>query len=83
MLDKVVSIGTQLIDCLSVLHSMGYLHRDIKPENVLLGGPPESPGAKQVYLIDFGICTSYLTKGGYHVDFDRNVAFAGNVDFAS
>ncbi|MGA0603139.1 serine/threonine-protein kinase [Caulobacter sp. KR2-114] len=51
----------QLLDALSLAHSLGIVHRDIKPSNLLL-----TP-SREVKVMDFGIShmsTSHLTQVG-------------------
>lgn len=48
---RVIAIGIQLCDVLSVLHERGVIHRDLKPSNVLL---LDGPGDR-IKLVDLGI----------------------------
>lgn len=45
------------------LHFIGYTHNDIKPENILIG----KTDPEQIYLIDFGISSTFLDKNGNHI----------------
>ncbi|ODM86892.1 Casein kinase I isoform beta, partial [Orchesella cincta] len=45
-----------MIERLEYIHSRGFLHRDLQPDNFCMGLEPFS---KTVYLIDFGLSTSY------------------------
>ena len=56
---KIISILTQLCDCLKILHAEKIIHRDIKPSNLILQG-------EKIYLIDFGI--SRLVKNNSDSD---------------
>ena len=40
------------------MHSVGLLHRDMKPENFV-----ESIEDQKIFLIDFGLGKSYMSKG--------------------
>ena len=42
-----------------------YVHGDIKPENFLMG-PPDSPNAKELYLVDLGLSQRYKAANGEH-----------------
>ncbi|MGR5209712.1 protein kinase domain-containing protein [Vibrio rotiferianus] len=46
---QAISIATQVLDALSLVHSKGIIHRDIKPSNIMLSS------AGHAYLIDFSI----------------------------
>jgi serine/threonine protein kinase len=54
-----LQIGIQILFLLKTIHEKGLIHRDIKPENFLLG---LNSLDKQIYIIDFGFCKSYLNK---------------------
>jgi len=59
--DRVVSLGAELLDAVAAIHKAGVIHRDIKPGNVLVHGD-------RVVLVDFGIASagegSDLTRPG-------------------
>ena len=42
-----------------------YVHGDIKPENFLMGHP-DSPNAKELYLVDLGLSRRYKAPNGEH-----------------
>ena len=42
----------------------------MKPENFLLG-PPNSPNAKKLYLVDLGLATKWRDTKGQHVKYDQ------------
>ncbi|MCC4798212.1 serine/threonine-protein kinase [Enterovibrio norvegicus] len=46
---EVITIATQILDALSLVHSKGIIHRDIKPSNIMLSS------VGHAYLIDFSI----------------------------
>lgn len=57
---------------------------DIKPDNILLGSDNlRSLDSSVIYLIDFGITKSYRDKEGKHIPWRNEIAFSGNVLFAS
>ena len=69
---QIISIGMQLCDILSYLHSQipAVIHRDIKPQNIIL----DSGG--KVTLIDFGISRLYDPNA------DNDTVFFGTQEYA-
>jgi len=74
-----LQIGIQTIFLLKTIHDKGFVHRDIKPENFLLG---LTNLEKQIYIIDFGFCKSYLNNGD-HIKFGKINSLIGSYNFAS
>ena len=70
---EAVSIGVQLCDVLTYLHTQTppVIHRDVKPGNVILSADGK------VTLIDFGIARTYKQ------DARKDTVFSGTNDFAS
>ena len=64
------------------IHGKGFLHMDLKPGNILLGGK-ETGGENKIYLIDYGLATSYLGPTGRHIPEIKCSLFRGNALFAS
>lgn len=58
-LTSVLQIGIQIIILLKTIQDKGLVHRDIKPDNFLLGLNSQR---KQIYIIDFGLCKSYMNN---------------------
>ena len=42
----------------------------MKPENFLLG-PPGTPKANRLFLVDLGLATKWLDNDGQHVKYDQ------------
>jgi serine/threonine protein kinase len=78
-LKLVLQIGIQALNLLKTIHEKGLVHRDIKPENFLLGLGEKS---KQIYLIDFGLCKSYM-KGHEHMKMKKVQSLIGSPNYAS
>ena len=74
-----LQIGIQILFLLKTIHDKGLIHRDIKPENFLLG---LNSLDKQVYIIDFGFCKSYLNNGK-HIQFGKIHDIIGSYNYAS
>jgi serine/threonine protein kinase len=79
-LKLVLQIGIQIINLLKVLHEYGFVHRDIKPDNFLLG---LNNKAKQIHIIDFGFCKSYLINNKHIDSSQRTSSLVGTPNFVS
>jgi serine/threonine protein kinase len=64
-LEKVISIGVELMNILEYLHSYGVIHKDIKPDNLKIIGETH-----RLVLLDFGIA-----KGSRFSDITTAPAF--------
>lgn len=74
-----LQIGIQILFLIKIIHEKGLVHRDIKPDNFLLGLNSLN---KQIYIIDFGLCKSYLNKD-QHVPFGKINSLIGSYNYAS
>lgn len=72
----IIQIAVQMIEIICQIHDMGLIHRDIKPENFLLSDE------KQIYLIDFGFCKTYLCDN-VHIRMKNVKTMIGTPNFAS
>ena len=78
-------IGIELINPVEKLHSIGYIHRGIKPKNIswLNFSDYESIVKNNLMLIDFGLCTSYVTKENNHLPFIKKYGIVGTQKYSS
>lgn len=74
-----LQIGIQILFLLMTIHCEGLIHRDIKPSNFLLGLNGKS---KQIYIIDFGLCKSYLNNDK-HIAFGKTNGLIGSINYSS
>jgi serine/threonine protein kinase len=58
---------------------MGYVHNDLKLENIVVG--KDDPNL--IYLIDFGLSSSYLDSNQEHILRTKHKRFFGNILYAS
>ena len=76
-----VKIAIQIIDILQGIHDKGMVHRDLKPDNFLIH---PTKGIDQIYLIDFGVCKTYLQSDtNEHMEMRKTSAMIGTPNFAS
>jgi serine/threonine protein kinase len=73
-------IGIQIIKLLVTIHKQKLVHRDIKPDNFLFGPNNDK---RQIYLIDFGFCKSYITSGNNHIEMKSTSGLIGSPTYAS
>jgi serine/threonine protein kinase len=71
-----LQVGIKLLKLIQEIHNKGVIHRDIKPANFLLGSN------NSLYLIDFGLCKSYIQDGN-HIVMKKNNCLIGSMTYAS
>jgi casein kinase 1 len=76
--NSVVLVAAQAIMRIEYLHSRGIVHRDIKPENFMWGIQDK---VHHLYLIDFGMCTTYFDKT--HLPVRSEASLVGTARYAS
>lgn len=78
-LTSILQIGIQITNIIKTIHEKGLVHRDIKPDNFLLG---LNNVKKQIYIIDFGLCKSYITNN-VHNPIKKINNLIGSLNYAS
>jgi len=73
-------IGIQIVNLLKSIHEKGLIHRDIKPDNFLFGLGERKT---QIYMIDFGLCKSFLNNDRTHIDMKKSQNLIGSQTYAS
>ena len=77
-------VGYHLLVVLERLHSVGKIYNDLKLDNVVVGDGNNSVSSlSEIRLIDFGLCTDYLTSEGRHIEFEYTSEFVGNLALSS
>lgn len=71
------NIAQKTIKNIQFLHDNNVLHQDIKPENIVL-----SNDYKNIYLIDFGLSKSFISKGE-HIPFNNHISPSGTLRYMS
>jgi len=79
-LKTVYQLAIKMITAIELLHAKGLLHRDIKPGNFVFG---REERGNDLYLIDYGLASPYITKQGTHVRYSTNARFHGTDKYAS
>ncbi|VDK87714.1 unnamed protein product [Litomosoides sigmodontis] len=77
-----LSVGIQCLEAIEELHAIGFLHRDIKPSNYATGRG-KLDELRRIYILDFGMCRSYLDEFGRFRPPRKVVGFRGTVRYAS
>ena len=81
LLPFVLNLGIKIITVLKTIHDKGLIHRDIKPHNILFS---DNNLNKQINLIDFGFCKTYLDNGtGEHLPIKKIQGIIGSKNYAS
>ncbi|VDN83815.1 unnamed protein product [Brugia pahangi] len=77
-----LSVGIQCLEAIEELHAIGFLHRDIKPSNYATGRE-KLDELRRIYILDFGMCRSYLDEHGRFRPPRKIAGFRGTIRYAS
>ncbi|VDM19443.1 unnamed protein product [Wuchereria bancrofti] len=77
-----LSVGIQCLEAIEELHAIGFLHRDIKPSNYATGRG-KLDNLRRIYILDFGMCRSYLDEHGRFRPPRKIAGFRGTIRYAS
>lgn len=75
--EKIKKYSYQMIERIRIVHERGIVHRDIKPENFTVDE------FDQVFLIDFGLSSTFRLENGEHIPFTSVKSFKGTPTYAS
>jgi serine/threonine-protein kinase len=78
----IASIGAQIADALTAMHTAGLVHRDLKPENIIVLRGTAPDGGVRIKLIDFGI-VAHVGAGEHGPRLTRNDLTLGTVFYMS
>jgi serine/threonine protein kinase len=81
LLPVVIHLGLQMLKIIESIHLKGVIHRDIKPANFLL--KPNAQNISELYLIDFGLSTSFLDEKNKHIQMKTNERLIGTPRYMS
>ncbi|KAG8443982.1 hypothetical protein GDO86_009240 [Hymenochirus boettgeri] len=79
-IQKVMQLGTHMLDVLEFIHENEYVHCDIKAANILFGYTDKT----KVYLADYGLSYRYCPNGS-HKEYKENPrkGHNGTIEFTS
>ena len=79
-LKTVLMLAEQMINILEYVHSKNVVHVDVSTNNFVLGLGKKS---RNLFLIDFGMATSFVDEKGDHIPYSENHFLRGTYMFSS
>jgi len=73
---KICGIMQKIVEILSQIHEQYVLHRDLKPANFMIKNG-------DLFLIDFGLATFFITDSGTHVQNETSESLVGSPKYMS
>jgi serine/threonine protein kinase len=73
---KICGIMQKMVEILSQIHGQYVLHRDLKPANFMIKNG-------DLFLIDFGLATFFITESGTHVPNEISESLVGSPKYMS
>jgi len=73
---KICGIMQKMVEILSQIHGQYILHRDLKPANFMIKNG-------DLFLIDFGLATFFITDSGTHVPNEMSESLVGSPKYMS
>lgn len=73
---KINGIMYKMLEIISQIHEQFVVHRDLKPANFMIKNG-------DLYLIDFGLATFFITDGGLHIQNEVSTTLIGSPKYIS
>lgn len=74
-----LQVFEKIINIFNSIHERGIIYRDIKPENFIF----DLDNLNKIYIIDFGLATTYIDSNNKHVEEDKKGHYTGTIRYSS